>query len=198
MLIERADRGRARAAIASSEAVGVRERHRSAAFGGCRDLGGLAHLALPVAVHLGDRDLGEVVILEEREQVVGEVVPVAVRGVRLDLEALRREPVGGELVESGIDVLCRSRIGLGRAPRAQVDVAQHDGEPALGHRQGPAVLRPAEVQIAALAVGGEPQPERRLADCRLDYISSCRARHSLPDLIRRCLISMQPRFAHGS
>ncbi len=86
-------------------------------------------------------------ILEEREQVVGEVVPVAVRGVRLDLELLGREPVGGELEEGGIDILRRSRIGLGWAPRTQVDVAQHDRELALRHRQGPAVLRPAEVQI---------------------------------------------------
>jgi hypothetical protein len=71
--------------VAAPAAVGVRERHRNAAFGGCRYLDGLAHLALPVAVYLDDRDLGEAMILEEREQVVGEVVPVAVRGVRLDL-----------------------------------------------------------------------------------------------------------------
>jgi hypothetical protein len=39
------------------------------------------------------------VVLEEREQVVGEVVGVAVGGVLLDLKPLGLEPVGREVVE---------------------------------------------------------------------------------------------------
>jgi hypothetical protein len=43
---------------------------------------------LAVAVDLGDRDRGKVMAREERKQMVGEVVPVVVGRVRLDLELL--------------------------------------------------------------------------------------------------------------
>jgi hypothetical protein len=63
------------------------------------------------------------VVFEERQQMVGEVVSIVVRRVRLDLELLGREPVGGELVEGGVDGLRRHRIRLRGSPSPEVDVA---------------------------------------------------------------------------
>ena len=102
-------------------------------------------------------------LLEEREQVVGEVVAIAVGGVGLDLEQLVREPVRRELVKGEIDFPGRRRIGLRWAPDAEIDVAQHHRELALGHRQRPAVLGLSERRVLALPVGAEAQRETRLA-----------------------------------
>jgi len=93
--VDRAPGKGARAAtVAPTEAIDVGHRQRRPALGGGRDLGRFAHLALAVAVDLGHRDLGDAVVLEERQQVVGEVVPVAAGGVLLDLELLGGEPIG--------------------------------------------------------------------------------------------------------
>ena len=181
MLIERAGKGARAATVAPAEAIDVGHRQRRPVLGGGRDLGGFAHLALAVAVDLGHRDLGDAVVLEERQQVVGEVVRVAAGGVLLDLELLGREPIGRELVEGRVGVLRRRWIRPRRPPRAEVDVAKHDRELALRHRQSPAVLRLAQGQVLALAVGAKAQREAGLAWCRLDHLSSCGACHRLPD-----------------
>src|SRR5207245_361674 len=81
---------------------------------------------------------------ELRQQMVGEVVSVVVRRVRLDLELLRREPVRGELVEGGVDDLRRRRIRVWGSPGPEIHVAKHDRELTLRHREGPAVLGPTE------------------------------------------------------
>jgi hypothetical protein len=173
--VDRAWRQRPRAAaIAPAEPVDVGNAQGRPVLGSRRNLGGFAHLALAVAVDLGDGDLGDPVALKERQQVVGEVVPVAAGGVLLNLESLCREPIGRELVEGRVGVLRRRGIRAGRPPRAKVDVAQHDRELALRHRQGPAVLGPAEREVLALAVGAKAQREAGLAWCRLDDLSNCR------------------------
>ena len=150
--VDRARRQRSRtAAVASAQPIDIGHRQRRPVPGGRRDLGGFAHLALPVAVNLGHGDLGDAVVLEERQQVVGEVVPVAAGGVRVDLEALGREPIGRKLVEGRVGGLRRRGIRPRRPPGAKVDVAKHDGKLALRHRQSPAVLGFAEGQVLALA-----------------------------------------------
>ena len=197
MLIERPGKGARAATVAPAQAVDVRHRQGRTVLRSRRDLGGFAHLALAVAVDLGHRDLGDAVVLEERQQVVGEVVPVAARGVLLDLELLGREPIGRELVEGRAGVLRRRWIRPRRPPRAEVDVAKHDRELALRHRQSPAVLRLAQGQVLALAIGAKPQREAGLAWCRPDHLSSCGACHGLPGPFARLPTSMQAPFARG-
>ena len=197
MLIERARQRSRVAAVASAQPVDVAHRQRRPVLGGRCDLSSFAHLALAVAVDLGHGDLGDVVVLEERQQVVGEVVPVAAGGVLLDLELLGREPIGRELVKGRVGVLRRRGIGPRRPPRAEVDIAKHDRELALRHRQSPAVLGLAQGQVLALAIGAKPQREAGLAWCRPDHLSSCGACHRLPDPFARLPTSMQATFARG-
>ena len=109
--VNRARRQRPPAApIPPAQTIDVRERHRIAALRGCRDLGSLAHLVLAVAVDLGHRDLREVVLLEERQQVLGEVVAVVAGRVRLDLELLGGVPSG-----------CRARQHAAARRRTECD-----------------------------------------------------------------------------
>ncbi len=198
MHVDRAPGKGARAAtVGPAETIDVGHRQRRPVLGGGRDLGGFAHLAPAVAVDLGHRDLGDAVVLEERQQVVGEVVRVAAGGVLLDLELLRREPIGRELVEGRVGVLGRRGIRPRRPPRAEVDVAEHDRELALRHRQSPAVFRLAQGHVLALAVGSKAQREAGLAWCRPDHLSSCGACHGLPDPFARLPTSMQAPFARG-
>ena len=143
--VDRAGRQRSRAAaITPAKAIDVGHHHRCPVLRSCRDLGRLAHPVLAVPVDLSHRDLGEVVVLEERQQMVREIVAVMVRSVLLDLESLRGKPVGGELVERRINGIGRHGVLAWRPPNAQVDVAQHYRELALCHRHRPAVLRPSE------------------------------------------------------
>jgi hypothetical protein len=55
-------------------------------------------------------------MLEERQQVVGELVAVVVGRVRLDLKLLRGVPVRRELVKGRVDLLHRLRLGPWRPP----------------------------------------------------------------------------------
>lgn len=130
--------------------------------------GRLADLLLAVPVDFRHRDLAELVVLEERKQMVREVVAVMVRGVLLDLEMLRGEPVGGELVERWINSLDWHGVRAWRAPNAEVDVAQDDRELALRHGRRPAVLRPSERQVLAFAISGKAKPEGGLWQSRRD------------------------------
>ena len=60
----------------------------------------LADLQLPVAVDLGDRDLGERVLGEVRQQVLGQLPLVVEEGVGREPLGLHRfEPLGRELME---------------------------------------------------------------------------------------------------
>jgi hypothetical protein len=194
--VDRPGRQRSRAAaIAPAKAIDIGDHHRCSVLRSCRDLGRLADLLLAVAVDFRHRDLGELVVLEERKQMVREVVAVMVRGVLLDLEMLRGEPVGGELVERWINSLDRHGVLAWRAPNAEVDVAQDDRELALRHRSRPAVLRPSQCQVLAFAISGKAKPESGLAFCRLDYLPSCGSPHRLPDRVYGCPHRMDARSA---
>jgi hypothetical protein len=178
MLIERGDRARA-PAVASAAPIDVGDHHRLPALRRRRDLGRLAHLALAVAVDLGDCDLREVMALEERQQVVRQIVSVVVGRVRLDLQLLGGEPVGRKLVEGRIDLRHRGRIRPLRPPGAEVDVAQHDRQLALGHLHRPPILGAPELDYLALAEGAEAQREAAPAAVGREHLSARARCHQL-------------------
>lgn len=84
----------------------------------------VADLAGAVAINLGDRDLGEAMVLEEWEQVAGERPLVVLDGARGDLVAARLEPLRGELVEGGVLGGCGGRRGLWWLPGPAADVGE--------------------------------------------------------------------------
>ena len=94
-------------------------------------------------------------------------------------------------MEGGIHVRLGRRIRPRGTPSAEVDVAKDNRELALRHRHGPAVLRPAERQVLALAVCAEARREAGLAWRRDHYLSSCGARHRLPFRVCGCPLSME-------
>jgi hypothetical protein len=67
-------------AVASASAIDDLDHPGLLRLGRGGDLGGLSYLALAVAVDLGDRDLREAVVLEERKQVICQVIAGARRG----------------------------------------------------------------------------------------------------------------------
>ena len=86
---------------------------------------------LAVAVDLADRDLRELVLGEERQEVFGEIVAVAAGGVRREFGPLGGEPLGGELVKQRV-LLRGCWLCSWWLPDAEVDVAQHDLKLAFG------------------------------------------------------------------
>jgi hypothetical protein len=75
------------------------------------------------------------VVLEERQQVVGEVVPVAAGGVLLDLQPLGREPIRRKLMEGWIDGLLRPRAPARACARGLLAVGRRLW-PCIGHTAG--------------------------------------------------------------
>jgi hypothetical protein len=83
--------------VASSETIHDLDRRCLPLLRGGSEPTGMGDLLLAVAIDLRDGDLGEPVLGEERQQMLGQVVAVAASGIRCELEALEREPIRGEL-----------------------------------------------------------------------------------------------------
>jgi hypothetical protein len=113
------------------------------------DLGGL------VAVDLLRGDLGELVVPEEGQQVMGQRQLVVLDGPLRELMASRLEPLGGELVERRLRDGFRCPLRLTRLPDAPPYVSEDVGELLLGLVARPALGARAERQVATLAIGAE-------------------------------------------
>jgi hypothetical protein len=160
-LVGRRDRERAALALALAAAfVGVRVDDRFALGGRGFDRARFCDLRLAVAVYLGDRDLREAVIFEEREQVVGELPFVVEPGARPPLPLADLKSARGELVEGRVLRDLRGRLGNGRAP----DPAAHVGEDVLqlGVSVVACVALPgvAEGDVVPFTVSAYPRGER--------------------------------------
>jgi hypothetical protein len=86
-----------------------------------------------------------------------------------------------------------SGLGVARSrdPRREARPRAH-----AAPSRGPAVLGPTEREELALAVCAEAQRKAGVRLCRLNDLSSCGARHRLPNSLRRLPISMQAPFIH--
>jgi hypothetical protein len=123
----------------------------------------LALLALPdlgglIAVGLMGRDLGQPLVLEEGEQVMGQCQLVVLDGAGGELVAPRCQPLGGELVKGrlrfGVAGLLRARWLPNAAPNIREDVRKL----LLGSFLIPASLGGPEAQVAPFAVSAEASP----------------------------------------
>ena len=127
-LVDRRDRERAALALTLAAAfVGVGVDDRFALGGRGFDRARFCDLGLAVAIDLGDRDLRQAVIREERKQVMGELPFVVEPGARPPLPLAGLKPARGELVEGRVLLDLGCRLGRRRTP----DPAPHVGEDVL-------------------------------------------------------------------
>jgi hypothetical protein len=138
----------------------------------------LVDLALAVPVDLGDRDLGEPMAREDRQEVVAELPLVVENGIGRPLAPMGVEPLAREHVERRVRLDLNFEPRSGRAPDPAANVGEHIPELILGTRPAPTVCCRSKGDVAALAVRAEAQRVGRTArgallDDRAGRSSSC-------------------------
>ena len=131
--------------------------------------GVFSDLVLAVAVDLLDIDRFDQMVLEERDQVVAQFVSVVAGGLGFDFENLGVEPVRRRTAGSTHPPRAPSAYPARPGAVSELDVAEHDRKLAFCPRQCPSVLGAPEREIAAFAVGGEPQREAGLLGRRAPF-----------------------------
>jgi hypothetical protein len=116
-----------------------------------------SHLRGAVPVHFLDRDRGEPVVLEEREQMVRERPCVVLACTGSPLALVAGIPLAREDVECRLDRGSFDRLFDGRLPDAAADIGERILELGLGAVECPALVGSAEGDIATFAVSAEPQ-----------------------------------------